>query len=121
MVMKVGVVKSGVVSLVSAFAASLCCVLPLAVILLGLGIGAFMATTMKYRAILIPLGAGGVALGYFLYFRERRRCRTLACRMVGAKFNLALLIFATAVVTVAVFFDLFPAFASKLLMSALPS
>ncbi len=119
--MKVGDVKSGAVSLVSAFAASLCCVLPLAVILLGLGSGAFMATTMKYRAILIPLGVGGVALGDFLYLRERRRCRTLACKMVGAKFNLGLLIFATAVVTVAVFFDLFPAFASKLLMSALPS
>ena len=119
--MKMGDVKSGMVSAISAFAASLCCVLPLAVILLGLGSGAFMATTMKYRAVLIPTGVGGVALGYFLYFRERRRCRTLTCRMVGAKFNLALLIFATAVVTVAVFFDLFPAFASKLLMAALPS
>ena len=117
--MKVGDVKSGVASLISALAASLCCVLPLAVILLGLGSGAFMATTMKYRSILIPLGAGGVALGYFLYFRERRRCRTLACRMVGAKFNLALLIFATAVVTGAVFFDLFPAFASNLIMSTM--
>ena len=119
--MKVGDVKSGVVSLLSALAASLCCVLPLTIILLGLGSGAFMATTMKFRSIFIPVGVGGVALGYFLYFRERRRCRTLACRMVGAKFNLALLIFATAVVTVAVFFVLFPAFASKLLMAALPS
>jgi len=111
----------GVVSLVSAFAASLCCVLPLAVILLGLGSGAFMATTMKYRAILIPLGVGGVALGYFFYFRERRRCRTLACKMVGAKLNLTLLIFATAVVATSIVLDQFPAFASKLLMSALPS
>ena len=117
--MKVGEIKSGVVSLVSAFAASLCCVLPLAVILLGLGSGAFMATTMKYRAILIPLGAGGVALGYFLYFRERRRCRTLACRMVGAKFNLALLIFATAVVTTAIILDQFPELTSNLIMSAM--
>ncbi len=119
--MKAGDVKSGVVSLFSAFAASLCCVLPLVVILLGLGSGAFMATTMKYRSILIPTGVGGVALGYFLYFRERRRCRTLVCRMAGAKLNLALLIFATAVVAVAVFFDIFPVFASKLLMSALPN
>ncbi len=119
--MKVGEIKSGVVSLVSAFAASLCCVLPLAVILLGLGSGAFMATTMKYRAILIPLGAGGVALGYFLYFRERRRCRTLACRMVGAKLNLALLIFATVVVTTAIILDQFPELTSNLIMSALPN
>ncbi len=119
--MKVGDVKSGVVSFFSALASSLCCVLPLAVILLGLGSGAFMATTMQYRAILIPTGVGGVALGYFLYFRERRRCNALACQMAGSKTNLALLIFSTAVVAVAVFFDLFPAFASSLIMSALPN
>lgn len=119
--MKVGDVRGGFVGLISAFAASLCCVLPLVVILLGLGSGAFMATTMKYRSILIPTGVGGVSLGYFLYFRERLRCQTLACRMAGAKTNLALLIFATAVVAVAVFFDIFPVFASKLLMSALPN
>jgi hypothetical protein len=38
--------KPAVVSFVGAFAASLCCLLPLAVIVLGLGSGAFMATTM---------------------------------------------------------------------------
>ncbi|MFQ5793362.1 MAG: hypothetical protein ACE5JI_23065 [Acidobacteriota bacterium] len=119
--MKVGDVKSGAVSFLSAFAASLCCVLPLVVILLGLGSGAFMATTMQYRSILIPTGVGGLALGYFLYFRERRRCRTMVCHMAGSKTNLALLIFSTSVVSVAVFFDLFPVFASKLIMSALPN
>ena len=35
---------------------SLCCVLPLAIVLLGLGSGAFMATTMKYTAIFVPIG-----------------------------------------------------------------
>ncbi len=117
--MKVGDVKSGAVSFLSALAASLCCLLPLAVILLGLGSGAFMATTMKYRGILLPLGIGGVALGYFLYFRERRRCRTLACRMVGAKLNLTLLIFATVVVTTAIILDQFPELTSNLIMSAM--
>ena len=117
--MKVGDVKSGVVSFFSALAASLCCLLPLAVILLGLGSGAFMATTMKYRGILLPLGIGGVALGYFLYFRERRRCRTLACRMVGAKLNLTLLIFATVVVATAIILDQFPLLTSNLIMSAM--
>lgn len=37
---------SGLVSAWSAFVASLCCLLRLVVILLGLGSGAFMATTM---------------------------------------------------------------------------
>ena len=117
--MKVGDVKSGVVSFFSALAASLCCMLPLAVILLGLGSGAFMATTMKYRGILLPAGVGGVALGYFFYFREQRRCRTLACQMVGAKLNLTLLIFATVVVATAIILDQFPELTSGLIMSAM--
>ncbi len=117
--MKVGDVKSGMVSAISAFAASLCCVLPLTVILLGLGSGAFMATTMKFRPIFIPVGVGGVALGYFLYFRERRRCRTLACKMVGAKLNLTLLIFATAVVATSIVLDQFPELTSNLIMSTM--
>jgi len=47
-------IKSGMVSLASAFVASLCCVLPLAVVLLGVGSGAFMMTTMKYSNIFLP-------------------------------------------------------------------
>lgn len=117
--MKVGNVKSGIVSLLSAFTASLCCLLPLGVILLGLGSGAFMATTMKYRSIFIPAGVGGIALGYILYFRERRRCRALACQMAWGRLNLALLLVATLVVAVAVFLDQSPALSSKLLMSTM--
>ena len=110
---------SGAVSLGSSLVASLCCLLPLAVILLGLGSGAFMATTMKYRYILLPTGVGGVTLGYLLYLRERRRCRALACRMVGAKLNLTLLVLATAVVAAAIVLDQFPALTSRLILSAM--
>jgi len=54
------------VSLVGAFAASLCCLLPLAVIVLGLGSGAFMATTMRYQYLLLPLGMLTVMVGEVL-------------------------------------------------------
>jgi hypothetical protein len=100
---------------VGALLSSLCCLLPLAVILLGLGSGAFMAVTMQYRWLLIPAGVLGVATGFVLYFRERRRCAELACRMAGSRITLALLIAAAVVVTSAILLDRFPELTSELL------
>ena len=87
---------------------SLCCLLPFAVILLGVGTGAFMATTMQYRAVLLPLGLLAVGTGYYVYFRERRRCATVACRMAGARTNLTLLLVASLILAIEVVFALFP-------------
>jgi hypothetical protein len=95
--------------------------LPLAVIVLGLGSGAFMAVTMRYRWLLIPAGVIGVATGFVLYFRERRRCDGLACRMAGGRITLALLIVASLVVMTSVALDRFPAVTSDLLARLLTS
>jgi hypothetical protein len=101
-------VKSGMVSLASAFVASLCCVLPLTVVLLGIGSGAFMITTMKYSNIFIPIGVIGVGLGYFLYFREKKKSAACGCPMRSKKLNLTILIFATILVVLSIVFNLFP-------------
>ena len=61
--MRVAALAAGFVAWVGAALASLCCLLPLAVIVLGLGSGAFMATTMQYRWLLIPAGIIGIATG----------------------------------------------------------
>lgn len=106
--MRLAGLKSGLVSFGGAFLASLCCLLPLAVVLLGLGTGAFMATTMQYRPLFLPLGIVGVGFGYYLYFREKRRCAALACRMLGARTNLVLLIVASLMLAIEVVFALFP-------------
>lgn len=103
----------------SAFVASLCCLLPLTVVLLGLGSGALMVTTMQYRSIFLPIGVIGVALGYHLYFRERRRCTTLGCALVGGKINLALLALATVIVLAALMLDIFPDLTSEALQRAM--
>ncbi|MGH7909429.1 MAG: hypothetical protein ACRENW_06225 [Thermodesulfobacteriota bacterium] len=100
--------KSGLVSFGGAFLASLCCLLPLTVILLGLGSGAFMMTTMQYRPLLLPLGILAVAAGYYLYFREKQRCKALGCRMAGSRLNLALLGVATVMLAIEIAFVLFP-------------
>ncbi len=106
---------AGLVAWVGAALASLCCLLPLAVIVLGLGSGAFMATTMQYRWVLIPAGVIGIIAGFAVYVRERRRCDARACRMAGSRITLALLILASLVVTTSIMLDRFPEFTSDLL------
>jgi Cu/Ag efflux protein CusF len=99
----------------------LCCLLPLAVMVLGLGSGAFMATTMRYQAILLPLGILGVATGYVLYFRERRRCRTLVCTMAGSPVNPVALLVATAILAGELGLVTFPEAASALFTGGMVS
>ena len=83
--MRAGAVAAGVTASLGALLSSLCCLLPLAVIILGLGSGAFMAVTMQYRWLLIPAGVLGVVTGFALYVRERRQCAALACQMAGSR------------------------------------
>ena len=113
--MKTTTLTAGLVAWVGAVLASLCCLLPLTLIVLGLGSGAFMATTMQYRWLLVPAGIIGIAAGFVMYVRERRRCDALACRMAGSRITLGLLIVASVVVTAAVVLDRFPEFTSDLL------
>src|SRR2546426_1184788 len=113
--MRFSTLSAGVIAWVGAALASLCCLLPLAVIVLGLGSGAFMATTMQYRWLLVPAGVIGIVTGFVLYVRERRRCNALACRMAGSHVTLVLLIVATVVFTTAVVLDRFPEFTSDVL------
>ncbi len=104
-----------------ALLSSLCCLLPLTVIALGFGSGAFMAVTMQYRGILIPTGILGVAAGFALYIRERRRCDALACRMAGGRTTLVLLVLASLVVVTAIVLDRFPEATSDLLARLTPA
>ena len=119
--MRPGSVSAGVTAWVGAVLSSLCCLLPLAVIVLGLGSGAFMAVTMRYRWLLIPAGIIGVTTGFVLYFRERRRCAALACRMAGRRSTLALLVVASLVVGTSIALDRFPELTADLLARALNS
>ncbi|MCZ6547456.1 MAG: hypothetical protein O6837_04975 [Deltaproteobacteria bacterium] len=112
-------IRSGLVSFTSAFIASLCCLLPLTVVLLGLGSGAFMMVTMQYRYIFLPVGVVGVALGYYLYFREKQRCTSIGCAFVSRKFNLTLLGLATVMLVAELLLVIYPALVSELLQQAM--
>jgi hypothetical protein len=113
--MNLGSFKSSLVSLPSAIVASLCCLLPLLVIILGLGSGAFMMYTMRYSSIFISAGIVGVAIGYILFFREKGRCKAMGCRMAGKNINLMFLIIATVMVTIAILLQIFPEFTAFLI------
>jgi len=93
----IGGKKAGLLSIGSAIVGSSCCLLPLAVVFLGLGSGAFAVTMSQYSSVLIPAGLLGLALSYYFYFREARRCGALGCRMVGRRLNKALLGVSTAI------------------------
>jgi hypothetical protein len=99
--------KEGLIGLVMVVVASSCCLLPHAVVFLGIGSGAFMMTTMPFRPILFPLGLIGLATSFYLYFRERRRCKTQACAMVGETFNLVTLTLATLIMLGVIWADFF--------------
>ena len=113
--MKLLSLGAGATAWAGALLSSLCCLLPLTVIALGLGSGAFMAVTMQYRWILLPTGILGVVAGFALYFQERRRCEALACGMAGGRTTLVLLVLASLVVVTAIVLDRFPEATSELL------
>ncbi len=97
----------GLVGVTTGIGASLCCVLPLSVVALGLGSGAFMMVTMQYRPILYPIGLLGLAASYFLFFRRKRACDLQSCRMQGKWVNIVLLVFSTGLMAVITYVDFF--------------
>ena len=105
--MNVSDAKPGLVGLAAAFAASLCCVLPLTIVLMGLGSGAFMMVTMQFRPILYPLGLAGLAAGAYLYFREKRACNAKGCRMARKGLNRGLLALAAVLMVIVTYVDFF--------------
>ena len=117
--MRPGSAGASLAAWTGALLSSLCCLLPLAVIVLGLGSGAFMAVAMQYRWILIPAGVLGVGAGVALYVRERRRCAQLACRMAGRRLTLALLILAVIVLATSIALDRLPELTSDLIAWAI--
>ena len=78
-----------------------------------------MVVTMRYRSIFLPVGVVGVGLGYYLYFKEKRRCSSIGCAFTGGRFNLTLLAVATVMVAAALVLDFFPQLTSEILQATM--
>ena len=100
---------------VSAIVAASCCLLPIALIALGIAGAGFMMTMMRYEWITLPLGVTGLAGAYAFYFRGRRRCDAAGCRFVGQRLTQVILALATVIVTVAILLRMFPSWTAWLL------
>ncbi len=92
------------VSILSALAASSCCVPPL--ILLGLtllgvgtaGMAGFSSTLGAMKWYIFPLAILGLGFSYYLYFKERKKCSTEACKMINKRFTESMLVISTVVI-----------------------
>ncbi len=102
------------VSILSALAASSCCVLPLALLglsLLGIGTAGaagFSTTLGSLKWFIMPLAATGVAFSYWLYFREKKKCSASGCKMAGSSFTKIMLTISTLVVTCFFVWSVYP-------------
>src|SRR2546427_10746894 len=67
--MRLGSVGAGVAAWLGAALSSLCCLLPLTIIVLGLGSGAFMAVPMRDPGVLVPAGGLGDVAGVLGFAR----------------------------------------------------
>lgn len=92
------------VSVLSAIAASSCCVPPL--ILLGLtllgigttGLAGLSSTLGSLKWYLLPLAVVGVGSSYWLYYREKKKCAATACKLANQKLTKAMLSISTVIV-----------------------
>ena len=100
-------IKPGIIVLTTSFGASICCVLPMTIVLLGLGSGGFLMVTMQYRIILYPLGLLGLVTSYWLYFLRKQHCDAQVCQMQGKHWNVAALAFSTVLMSVVTYVDFF--------------
>ena len=100
-------IKPGIIGLTTSFGASICCVLPMTIVLLRLGSGGFMMVTMQYRFILYPLGLVGLVTSYWLYFRSKQLCDAQVCQMQGKRWNVTALAFSTVLMSVVTYVDFF--------------
>jgi len=105
--MQIEDLKPGLIGVGTSFGASICCVLPMTIVLLGLGSGGFMMVTMQYRIILFPLGLLGLVTAYWLYFPRRKVCDAQACQMQGKRWNIGGLVFSTVLMSLVTYVDFF--------------
>ena len=104
-----------VTGITSAVLAATCCLVPLTLIGLGVAGAGLMMTMMRYEWLTLPLGVFGLAGAYALYFRERHRCNTVGCRLVGERGTKTALALATVVVGIALLLRVFPSWTAQLL------
>ncbi|MBI3088156.1 MAG: hypothetical protein HYY91_04650 [Candidatus Omnitrophica bacterium] len=85
--------KAEKLGMLSALVASLCCLGPAVLALLGLGSLGLGASLGRYHQLFVWIGVALLAAAWWRFVRERIRCRTTGCRMThGRRTGLVLLV-----------------------------
>src|SRR3989338_3584349 len=90
--------KAKGLGILSALPASICCLGPLLLILIGLGGLGFGAIIGKYHWYFILGSALLLAFAWRRYFKEKNSCESARCEMEGKKMTRNILLLASAVV-----------------------
>lgn len=113
-------------SIVSALLASSCCVLPLLLLgmtLLGIGTAGLAGASTVLGSLkwyLFPMAMVGLGLSYYLYFREKKKCATEACRMMNQRLTTVMLSISTAVIVGFLLWSVYPYLMGSEALSASP-
>ena len=99
--------KAGPLGILSAVLASVCCLGPVLLVLLGLGSLGFGALIGRYHWWFIAAAIGLLVVAWRSYLQEAGRCRAASCEMVQGKTTRTALILASAVVAVFVGLNLY--------------
>lgn len=102
--------RTGLTALAAGIVASVCCLLPLALIAVGAGtLGwGMMGRLSQYQWATIPIGIGLLGLAFYFYRSERRRCRSAGCPVPANSFKVLTLVVVSVVVGFAAAGALFP-------------
>jgi len=99
--------KAGPLGILSALLASVCCLGPVLLVLLGLGSLGFGAVLGRYHWWFILAAIGLLAFAWRSYRKEAERCQAASCEMVQGKTTRTALILASVVVAVFVGLNLY--------------
>jgi len=99
--------KADRLGILSALFASVCCLGPVLLVLLGLGSLGFGALIGRYHWWFIGAAIALLAVAWRSYLKEARRCKTASCEMARGKTTRTVLLLASVVVAVFVGLNLY--------------
>ena len=99
--------KVGRLGILSAITASVCCVGPVLLVVLGLGSLGFGAVIGRYHWWFITAAIALLAVAWRSYLKEAGRCRTAHCKMAGGKRTRTALFLVSTIVAVFVGLNLY--------------
>lgn len=87
--------------------ASICCIVPLVLILLGLGTLGIGAIIGKYHRHFLGVGVLLILVAWWYYFKEKMSCKLKGCQMENKTKTLVILIIATLIIAFFVALNLY--------------